>query len=132
MYAPRSSRSSWCLQRTMEDAHGFQRVHRSWDGAAALRRPIRRAEFNPPRPCARLREIRQGGRDMRAADHFRAMRGKNPEDAKFFWSGGPIEVAERTWFQSRFSGVTAFETDAGLVLVDSGLAPLAPKLAQGL
>ncbi len=66
---------------------------------------------------------------MKAADHFRAMRGKSPEEAKFFWSGGPVEVAERTWFQSRFSGVTAFETDEGIVLVDSGMAPLAPALA---
>ncbi len=66
---------------------------------------------------------------MKAADHFRAMRDKSPEEAKFFWSGGPIEVAERTWFQSRFSGVTAFETDEGIVLVDSGMAPLAPALA---
>jgi glyoxylase-like metal-dependent hydrolase (beta-lactamase superfamily II) len=69
---------------------------------------------------------------MRAADHFFAMRGKSPEEAKFFWSGGPIEVAERTWFQSRFSGVTAFETDEGIVLVDSGLAVLGPALAATL
>ena len=69
---------------------------------------------------------------MRAADHFRAMRGRAPEEAKFFWSGGPIEVAERTWFQSRFSGVIAFETAEGIVLVDSGLARLAPALAAAL
>src|SRR5262249_22863524 len=69
---------------------------------------------------------------MRTADHFRAMRGKTPEEAKFFWSGGPIEVAERTWFQSWFSGVTAFETDDGIVLVDSALAPSAPTLAAAL
>ena len=62
-------------------------------------------------------------------DLFKRMRGRSPEDAKFFWSGGPIAVAERTWFQSRFSGVTAFETDAGIVLVDSGMAPLGGKLA---
>jgi len=60
---------------------------------------------------------------------FSRQRDKSPEEAKFFWSGGPIEVAERTWFQSRFSGVTAFETDEGIVLVDSGMAPLAPALA---
>src|ERR1700726_3229493 len=66
---------------------------------------------------------------MKAADHFRAMRGKSPEDAKFFWSGGPIEVAERTWFQSVFSGCTGFETDEGIVLVDSGMVQLGPKLA---
>src|SRR5712692_7426869 len=74
-------------------------------------------------------EILRGGASMKAADHFRAMRGKSPEEAKFFWSGGPVEVAERTWFQSRFSGVTAFETGEGIVLVDSGMAPLAPALA---
>jgi glyoxylase-like metal-dependent hydrolase (beta-lactamase superfamily II) len=56
--------------------------------------------------------------------------GRSPEEAKFFWSGGPVEVAERTWFQSFFSGVTGFETDAGIVLVDSGLERLAPALAE--
>jgi glyoxylase-like metal-dependent hydrolase (beta-lactamase superfamily II) len=62
-------------------------------------------------------------------DLFKQLRGRSPEEAKFFWSGGPIEVAARTWFQSVFSGVTAFETDEGLVLVDSGLLQLGPKLA---
>ena len=62
-------------------------------------------------------------------ERFLAMRGKEPDEAGFFWSGGPIEVAERTFFQSRFSGVTAFETDEGIVLVDSGMAPLGPILA---
>ncbi len=60
------------------------------------------------------------------------MRGKPPEEALFFWSGGPVEIAERTWFQSLFSGVTAFETDEGIVLVDSGLYALAPQMAQQL
>lgn len=60
---------------------------------------------------------------------FHAMAGKSPEEAKFFWSGGPVEVAPRTWFQSWLSGVTAFETDDGLVLVDSGLRQLGAKLA---
>ncbi len=60
---------------------------------------------------------------------FHEMAGKSPEEAKFFWSGGPVEVAPRTWFQSFLSGVTAFETDAGLVLVDSGLRQLGAKLA---
>lgn len=55
--------------------------------------------------------------------------GKPPEEARFFWTGGPVEVAERTWFVSQASGVTAFETDEGLVLVDSGAALLAPSLA---
>ncbi len=58
--------------------------------------------------------------------------GRPPEEAKFFWSGGPVEVAPRTWFVSFFSGVTGFETDAGLVLVDSGLSRLAPALAEML
>lgn len=57
------------------------------------------------------------------------MAGKPPEEAKFFWSGGPVEVAERTWFQSFFSGVTGFETEEGLVLIDSGLEMLAGTLA---
>jgi glyoxylase-like metal-dependent hydrolase (beta-lactamase superfamily II) len=54
--------------------------------------------------------------------------GRPPEEAKFFWTGGPIEVGERAWFASMFSGVVAFETDEGLVLVDSGLAQVAPLL----
>lgn len=60
---------------------------------------------------------------------FHAMAGKSPEEAKFFWSGGPVEVAPRSWFQSYLSGVTGFETDDGLVLVDSGLGRLGPRLA---
>ncbi|MBI2390032.1 MAG: MBL fold metallo-hydrolase [Deltaproteobacteria bacterium] len=55
--------------------------------------------------------------------------GHSPEDAKFFWAGGPVEVADRTWFGSMFSGVTAFDTDDGVVLVDSGLEKVAPMLA---
>jgi glyoxylase-like metal-dependent hydrolase (beta-lactamase superfamily II) len=66
------------------------------------------------------------------SERFKAMRGKTADEAGFFWSGGPIEVAERTWFQSRFSGVTAFETDDGIVLVDSGMTPLGPQLASML
>ncbi|MBW0005363.1 MAG: MBL fold metallo-hydrolase [Hyphomicrobiales bacterium] len=65
----------------------------------------------------------------KTSERFKAMRGKSPDEAGFFWSGGPIEVAERTFFQSRFSGVTGFETDEGIVLVDSGMAPLGPVLA---
>ena len=60
---------------------------------------------------------------------FATMAGKPPEEAKFFWSGGPIEVAERTWFASMVSGLTAFETDDGIVLIDAGAAMLAPGLA---
>jgi glyoxylase-like metal-dependent hydrolase (beta-lactamase superfamily II) len=63
---------------------------------------------------------------------FATMHGKPPEEAKFFWTGGPIEVAPRTWFASQFSGTTAFETDEGLVLVDTGTRQFAPVLAQRL
>ncbi|MCX4246300.1 alkyl sulfatase dimerization domain-containing protein [Paraliomyxa miuraensis] len=61
---------------------------------------------------------------QRMSEHY----GQPPEQAKFYWSGGPVEVARRTWFVSFFSGVTGFETDEGLVLVDSGLSRLAPAL----
>lgn len=61
---------------------------------------------------------------------FQEFAGKSPEEAKFYWTGGPIEVAERTWFASLFSGVTAFETDEGLVLVDSGMARLGAGLSS--
>src|ERR1700731_1482233 len=63
---------------------------------------------------------------------FGSMRGKTPEEAKFFWTGGPVEVAPRTWFASQFSGCTAFETDQGLVLAQTGTPPLAPALAAML
>lgn len=63
---------------------------------------------------------------------FADMVGQPPEEAKFFWSGGPIEVAERTWFVSQLSGVTAFETDDGLVVVDSGTELFAPALAESI
>lgn len=48
------------------------------------------------------------------------------------WADEPREVTERTYYLSQFSGVTAFETDEGLVLVDSGLAELAPDMAETL
>ncbi len=60
---------------------------------------------------------------------MRSEAGKSPEEAKFFWTGGPLEVAERTWFASVGSGVTAFETDDGLMLIDSGTKAGAPLLA---
>lgn len=63
-------------------------------------------------------------------DKFLEMRGRPPEEAKFFWNGGPIEVAPRTWFSSLLSGVTAFETDEGLVLVDTGTTAFGPHLAK--
>jgi glyoxylase-like metal-dependent hydrolase (beta-lactamase superfamily II) len=56
--------------------------------------------------------------------------GKSPEEAKFYWTGGPIEVAPRTWYCNQFSGVTAFDTDQGLVLIDTGLALTAPVTAK--
>ncbi len=67
-----------------------------------------------------------------AIDPFEAFTrnaGKPPEEAKFYWAGGPIEVDDRTFFASMLSGVTAFDTDEGLVLVDSGLRRLSPLLA---
>ena len=63
-------------------------------------------------------------------DKFVEMRHRPPEEAKFFWNGGPIEVAERTWFSSLLSGVTAFETDDGLVLVDTGTQDFGSHLAK--
>jgi glyoxylase-like metal-dependent hydrolase (beta-lactamase superfamily II) len=65
-------------------------------------------------------------------ERFEANRGKSPDEAGMYWSGGPVEVASRTWFVSNFSGVPAFETQAGLVLVDSGTERLAPGLAAQL
>lgn len=66
---------------------------------------------------------------MTAAARFLECVGLPPEEAGFYWTGGPVEVAERTWFTSWFSGMTAFETDDGLVLVDTGSAPAAPGMA---
>jgi glyoxylase-like metal-dependent hydrolase (beta-lactamase superfamily II) len=43
-----------------------------------------------------------------------------------FQSSEAQEVAPRTFFVSVFSGVIAFETDEGLVLVDTGVQMLAP------
>ncbi len=66
------------------------------------------------------------------AAKFGSMRGKTPEEAKFFWTGGPVQAAERTWFASQFSGCTAFETDEGVVLVDTGTKQFAPVIAAML
>ncbi|OLT11213.1 MBL fold metallo-hydrolase [Actinomadura sp. CNU-125] len=55
---------------------------------------------------------------------------RSPSEAKFFWTGGPVEVAPDTWFASIGSGVTAFATDDGLVLVDSGTRLFAPDIAE--
>ncbi len=56
----------------------------------------------------------------------------DPDEAKFFWTGGPVEVAERTWFQSQLSGSVGFDTDAGIVLVDTGTRFFAKTLAERL
>lgn len=65
-------------------------------------------------------------------DRFQGSDVQSPEEAKFFWRGGSVEVAERTWFQSMFSGATAFETDEGLVLVDSGQVVFGKAMAEML
>jgi len=65
---------------------------------------------------------------MNPTEKFQKYRDADPDEAKFFWTGGPIEVAARTWFASMFSGLTAFETDEGLVLVDTGATPLGDYL----
>ncbi|WP_052372938.1 alkyl sulfatase dimerization domain-containing protein [Amycolatopsis taiwanensis] len=57
---------------------------------------------------------------------------EDPREAKFFWTGGPVQVATDTWFTSLGSGVTAFATDDGLVLVDSGTRLFSPQLAERL
>lgn len=60
------------------------------------------------------------------------MRDRPPQEAKFFWNGGPVGVAEHTWFASLVSGVTGFETDDGLVLVDTGTVQFSPILAAAI
>ncbi len=67
---------------------------------------------------------------MNPTEKFQHYRNADPDEAKFFWTGGPVEVAERTWFASSFSGITAFETDDGLVLVDTGAAPMGDGLRK--
>lgn len=42
------------------------------------------------------------------------------------------EVADRTYYCSAFSGVTAFETDTGLVLIDTGLSAVSTTIADEL
>ncbi|MBF9069046.1 hypothetical protein [Streptacidiphilus fuscans] len=39
---------------------------------------------------------------------------RTPESAKFFWTGGPVQLAEDTWFSSMGAGVTAFSTARAL------------------
>ena len=54
------------------------------------------------------------------------MAGKSPEEAQFYWTGGPIEVAPKTWFASLFSGCVAFDTTDGLVRVRQLDSPKEP------
>ena len=85
-----------------------------------------------PRPLKSLAGLVGQARSMAVnpTGQFVGYAGADPEKAKFFWTGGPVEVAERTWFASFVSGVTAFETDEGLVLVDTGSTAMAPALAR--
>jgi len=66
------------------------------------------------------------------AEKFQALSGKSREEAAFFYSGGPFKVAERTWFVTNVGGVTAFETDEGLVLVDAGMRLFSPQMAKDI
>jgi glyoxylase-like metal-dependent hydrolase (beta-lactamase superfamily II) len=63
-------------------------------------------------------------------DRFFQHENGDPAEAGFFWTGGPVEVAERTWFASVFSGATAFETAEGVVLVDTGTKYFGPQIAE--
>jgi glyoxylase-like metal-dependent hydrolase (beta-lactamase superfamily II) len=66
-------------------------------------------------------------------DKFADFAGASPEEAGFFYTGGPLSVAEKTWFVAKeISSCAAFETDEGLVLVDSGSRHRAPTLAEEL
>jgi glyoxylase-like metal-dependent hydrolase (beta-lactamase superfamily II) len=65
-------------------------------------------------------------------DKLLELAGASAEQASIVYSGGPWEVAERTWFVSIGSGVTAFETDKGLVLVDAGMRNFSPYMAMEL
>ena len=67
---------------------------------------------------------------MNPTEKFALYRNGDPDEAKFFWNGGPIEMAPRTWFVSQFSGLTAFDTDDGVVLVDCGTAQFGDYLRQ--
>jgi len=48
------------------------------------------------------------------------------------WGEVISEVAEKTWFVSILANIIAFETDAGLVLVDAGLRNFSPQMAKEL
>lgn len=48
------------------------------------------------------------------------------------WQSDSTEVTDGVHYLSTFSACTAFETDEGLVLVDSGLRELGPDLAERL
>lgn len=64
------------------------------------------------------------------AERFFEFLDGDPDEAGFFWTGGPVELAERTWFASQGAGVVAFETDEGLVLVDNGPAVFVDQLVE--
>ena len=58
--------------------------------------------------------------------------GASREQAEVVQAGGATEVAERTWYVSLLAGVTAFETDDGLVIVDTGMRDLSALMAGEL
>jgi glyoxylase-like metal-dependent hydrolase (beta-lactamase superfamily II) len=64
------------------------------------------------------------------AQRFFEHQDDDPDVGRFFWTGGPVELAERTWFQSQGSGVTAFDTDDGVVLIDAGTLFFGETLAE--
>ncbi|MDI3390308.1 alkyl sulfatase dimerization domain-containing protein [Streptomyces sp. B-S-A8] len=68
--------------------------------------------------------------DENPASQWTSAAQQAPQDAKFFWTGGPVEVAADTWFASLGSGVTAFATRGGLVLVDTGARLFAGGIAD--
>src|SRR5205807_1361458 len=99
----------------------------------------RRGGRRRPRPSPRRRglpgprEAREGGHvTVNPTTQFGQFHGADPEVARFFWTGGPVEVAERTWFASLLSGVTAFDTDDGVVVVDTGTTAFGANLAATL
>ena len=78
--------------------------------------------------------IRRGERvSNQTSERFKAMRGKTPGRSRLLLvRRARSRSPSGAWFQSRFSGVTGFETDEGIVLVDSGMAPLGRRLAAML
>ncbi|MCX4844518.1 alkyl sulfatase dimerization domain-containing protein [Streptomyces sp. NBC_00893] len=68
--------------------------------------------------------------DENPASQWMSAARRTPQEAKFFWTGGPVEVAPDTWFASLGSGATAFATRDGLVLVDTGTRLFAGEMAE--